>query len=383
MRRTAPSSAVFAALVGLALVRCGTDFPPASEVTGLRVLGVRAEPAEPRPGDRVSLQALVVDPTRPDAGSAVLWFGCEPSLDARFNPCSNEGVLQALTTLQGDGGLPPGLRFFGSGPEVMTQLPLDVFAGVDAGDPVRVRGVLGQAIVIAAAAPPPTSVDAGFALLQQVRAGSVPHVTALFRYPVSENPAPNHNPVLLGYRYRGEAVPAGGAIRLDPPDAGLAVEADPGSFEQYVEQAPTGPIDRTESLAAAFFASVGDLKENAVEVNGTVDETIGPPAPITQRSGRLWTVVRDTRGGQSWTSAPLWVCDPAAPAPTAASVSLDGGVVISGSELSQVLELQIGSAIAPGLVCTDTQCTAQLPPPDAGTAPVVLRAKNCQDIPLR
>jgi hypothetical protein len=382
MRTRSTITAVLAALAALALVRCSDDFPPASQVSGLRVLGMRAEPAEPRPGDLVSLQALVVDPSRPDAGNAVLWFGCEPSLDPRFNACSNEDVLQALTTVEGDGGLPAGLRFLGAGDQVVTQLPADVFAGIDAGDPVRVRGVLAEAIAIAAAAPPPQSADAGFALLDQVRKGSVKHVTALFRYPVSENPEPNHNPVLLGYRYQGQPLAAGAAVRLQPSDAGISIEADPSSFEQYLEAAPAGSIDRTESLAAAFFASVGALDEGAVEVSGTVEETISPPDALSVRQGRLWTVVRDTRGGQSWISAPIWVCDPSAPSPTVDQISRDGGIELRGSELDQVLEVQVGTEIAPGLRCSDSECTAALPRTAGGDDPIEIRTKNCQPLML-
>ena len=49
----------------LALAACGTDFAPASQVQGFRVLGLRAEPPDLHPGDSTTLDALVVNPSDP------------------------------------------------------------------------------------------------------------------------------------------------------------------------------------------------------------------------------------------------------------------------------------------------------------------------------
>jgi hypothetical protein len=375
--------ALTTAVLLVALARCGTSFAPASEVHGLRLLGMRAEPAEPRPGEAVTLEALVVDPTR-DAGNAILWFGCPPSASPNANACSNQDVLQALTTEQPDaGGIPEGLQFLGTGPQVRALVPYAVFAGVDAGDPVRVTGVLAQVVAIAVAAPEPTSLDAGFALLGQVRRNEVPNVAALFRYPVSENPTPNRNPVLRAFELDGQPVPPGATVRLASPDAGLDLDVDPSSFEPYVEVTPTGPIDRTETLAASYFSSIGKLSELATLVNGPVTEAIRTGDAGPGSSGMLWSVVRDTRGGQSWLAAPLFVCDPAAPAPSARSAELDGGIVLTGNALGSVLDLQVGPAIAPALSCSDSSCTAGLPALDAGVYPITLRTRSCVDVDTR
>ncbi|MEC7948212.1 MAG: hypothetical protein VX265_11660, partial [Myxococcota bacterium] len=43
----------------------------------MRILGVRATPAEPRPGDRVTFESLVYTPAETQLGG-VLWFACLP-----------------------------------------------------------------------------------------------------------------------------------------------------------------------------------------------------------------------------------------------------------------------------------------------------------------
>jgi hypothetical protein len=91
-------------------------------------------------------------------------------------------------------------------------------------------------------------------------------------------------------------------------------------------------------------------------------------------------VVRDTRGGQSWIDAPVLVCDPAAPDPSASEVNTDGGFVVSGAQLESVVDLQVGPAIAPGLTCGSSACTAALPALDAGDYPLTLRARSCRDV---
>lgn len=90
-------------LVGLALVGCGEEFPPASQIDGLRLLAIRAEDPELVPqaeGEtpaRTTLRSLVADPAQLDDPSrrvTVLHIGCTPT------PGSVEpGLCTALETL--------------------------------------------------------------------------------------------------------------------------------------------------------------------------------------------------------------------------------------------------------------------------------------------
>jgi hypothetical protein len=53
-----------ASLAAAVTAGCGADPISPSQVTGLRILGLRPEPAQPRPGDQVALELLWTDPPR-------------------------------------------------------------------------------------------------------------------------------------------------------------------------------------------------------------------------------------------------------------------------------------------------------------------------------
>ena len=62
----------------LALAGCGANgLAQAWQLDRVRILGVRATPAEPRPGDRVTFESLVYTPAETQLGG-VLWFACLP-----------------------------------------------------------------------------------------------------------------------------------------------------------------------------------------------------------------------------------------------------------------------------------------------------------------
>ena len=62
-------------MLTLLLIGCNAnDLTPASLVDRTRVLAIKANPAEPQPGDLVRLKALAVDPV--EGIQAVIWFGC-------------------------------------------------------------------------------------------------------------------------------------------------------------------------------------------------------------------------------------------------------------------------------------------------------------------
>lgn len=371
-------------LVGLAVfgLACSTDFAPASEVSSLRVLGMRAEPAEPRPGQGLTLSALVVDPTRPDAGTAMLWLGCAPTEEAISSPCANTDALLALTS-SADGGLPPGVALLGLGPQVVTQAPANPFPA-DAGEAERQMGVLASAVLIAAAAPPPTTAEEANRLLEQIRNDEVASQVALFRYPISESDMPNHNPVLDGFVLNGEALPRGATLGVLAPSAEVDVAVPDSDFEHYVQHAPTEDLERTETLAARYYATRVGVDVQAVQVRGTVVEKLFPGSYSSDpesRFGQLWAVVRDTRGGQSWLEARTFTCDPGLPAPSASAASVDGGTVsLEGANLTSVLDVALGSAVLADLRCDAGSCTGDVPPLDAGTYPITLRAKTCTNV---
>ena len=76
------------------LVGCADEFTPASTVNKLRVLGIRSEPAELRPGEAATVSALVMDPSRPGKANTLVWFACDPDpLNLGRSACSDLGEL--------------------------------------------------------------------------------------------------------------------------------------------------------------------------------------------------------------------------------------------------------------------------------------------------
>lgn len=88
-------------LVALAAGGCGDDFPQESKLESLRILTVRAEPPEARPGEAVAIDALVfVPPDLAEAGAPRLdWRACFLASMAPEFGGRSEGA--------GAGGLPP------------------------------------------------------------------------------------------------------------------------------------------------------------------------------------------------------------------------------------------------------------------------------------
>ena len=60
----------------------------------LRILAVRATPAEPRPGETITLEAYTYDPEDHDLG--ILWFGCLPDSADEFGCTVDPSVLESL-----------------------------------------------------------------------------------------------------------------------------------------------------------------------------------------------------------------------------------------------------------------------------------------------
>src|SRR5262245_28292745 len=123
-------------LIGLAaLVACENSFEPASYVQGVRVLAVKAEPAEVAPGATTTLTALAVDPGRGTLMAS--WDACtEP-------PLAGYGAINSVC-LQKDAA--PYLVPLGTGLSLAATLPLVAptdFAPPDASGglylPIRVR----------------------------------------------------------------------------------------------------------------------------------------------------------------------------------------------------------------------------------------------------
>src|SRR6187455_924187 len=84
-----------ASVLALLLAGCTVDeLSQSYQLDRLRVLAVRATPAEPRPGETITLEAYTYDPDGRDLG--ILWFGCLPDSADEFGCEVDPSVLETL-----------------------------------------------------------------------------------------------------------------------------------------------------------------------------------------------------------------------------------------------------------------------------------------------
>jgi hypothetical protein len=383
------------------LCACEEEFKPSTEVAGLRVLGLRASPAELAPGQRATLSALVVDPTRPGQRNTLLWLGCEPDpLDQGRSLCSDTEALGDPTRfipVSDDGTppqLPPGVSVLGFNERAEYAVRADLFSQLAAGDVRRTKGTVGQVLMFAIGADvnPLASREELEAIFEKVRTREIPSVITLFRLRVSEGAQTNTNPELGALRVNGEALAPGATLRLagDKPTT-LELTAPDSAFETYTQVAPDGTVEtKTEQLISAWYSTSGRFEPSRVVLRSGTPLEYRPPdgsrlQPFPQqRRGTLWSVVRDVRGGQSWVEVPFYLCDERQPAPkvTAVETQSEGLVVLRGENLSSVLDVVIGGRALERGAYSPVRGTYEALLPvgtPAGEHEVVIRGKHCQD----
>ena len=91
-------SIVFVTGLALSAAGCGgSDLAQEWQLDRLRILAVRATPAEPRPGDTVTFDRLLYVP--PDTTlETVTWFGCIPDGSVGFGCEFDPAILCLLYT---------------------------------------------------------------------------------------------------------------------------------------------------------------------------------------------------------------------------------------------------------------------------------------------
>ena len=188
-------SIVLAAGLGIPAAGCGgSDLAQEWQLDRLRVLAVRATPAEPRPGDTVTFERLLYVPPETTL-ETVTWFGCLPDGSIGFGCEFDPSILDAFADLDFASATPEELAelfaaleaagFIGAEPGFAPtwQAPEDALEGLS--DSQRQEGR--NAIVNITAVPSENAAD--------------DTELALKRVPVSENDTPNTNPnVLEGYK---------------------------------------------------------------------------------------------------------------------------------------------------------------------------------------
>jgi hypothetical protein len=302
--RAAKLCGLGAALLALAYAACGDNFEKQSQIVGLRVLGVQAEPAE-----------LILQDAGPLPSTTFTAFAIEPSgapITTVFSLCLQQGVLpDPALACPGDAGL----QLPDSGP-LSAQLDLNqpavqavaiAFAqGQDGGSSGTGDG--GVASLLAAGVPIVVGFSADAPAHGNPDGGPGPtagytdqHLIGFtditLRTASAANPI-NHNPQLAQITADQVPIAADGSSTFH---VSQTVSLVPVPAAGAKEPLSDGGV---ESLDYSFYTTSGSL----ADLRSTDTTLTGEPgiissdytAPAAPGPVRLWIVVRDGRGGIGW-----------------------------------------------------------------------------------
>ncbi|MCB9678901.1 MAG: hypothetical protein H6737_27615 [Alphaproteobacteria bacterium] len=254
------------------------------EVTKPRLLAVRAEPAEPRPGDTVVFEALLVDPN--DEIDSTLWIACptDDNLDIAFGCIADSEQIIGIEPFQAP----------------VYTTPTDILDGLEGQDRLEGRYVLVQVTGLPPIDPNDPDIDFEDIDFNQVEAGYK-------RIVVSEATTPNQNPVLTGVLADGNAVLPGQVIEVDAGQRyDIGVTIDDRSIERYEFLNGDGQIEnRIEEPYVTWYTTSGVMVEPATLYPFLEATWEAPDESGTE--GTIWAVCRDRRGGQDWLEIPFRV----------------------------------------------------------------------------
>lgn len=271
---------------------CLDAAPREPAVRGRRIVSVRADPAEVRPGQAVSLEALVASPAGPDLAPDLTWSFCTTprGLDetaAVSDPCARVAERPVAR----------------GGARIDTTVPSDACARFGPETPS------GQQ---------PALADASGGYYQPLRLALPDGDVAVFRLrlrcALPSAPLPIAQDFAARYRENRAPVIARVAVRqndrevareeLDPnlPFA-LVIEAAPDAAERYLAYDPRrGTLaERTETLTASWYASAGtlDVGDDGQALRASFRPT-GATTPFW-----IWLSLRDDRGGTRALALPI------------------------------------------------------------------------------
>jgi hypothetical protein len=297
-------------LTGLALLMgCSADFDPPSRIEGLRVLAVRADEPYAAPGDTVQLTALAVDP----AGRALQW-GWGTCVD----PDSSE-VVDCIDHADWSG--------FTIAPDAPTHAVTIPADAIDRLAPAaRARATVGVITVVCpgdlSLPSLPSSIEATGSLPFVCRDHATGRTLATDEYAAGVKRIfvratdRNANPTIANVTWDGHdwsdtatqhaAVCATDGNSLANCDSVLhqvAANAAPGSAESGVD---SFGASFAEQVIVQYYATEGSFSDGVRIASDPVtkwtarQETAG-------RTVTMWMVLRDDRGGVSWTSRTVQV----------------------------------------------------------------------------
>lgn len=296
-------------LIALACAGCADDFTAYNEVTGHRVLGLRATPPWLRPGETSTLDALVTS----DA-PAYQWSWCPVPFGTASECPIDEATLRAAIADSGSDVDPP---------------PYDLGTGASATvehviDPAALAGfcaAIAEQELPEGVSPP--KCDGVFDISVRARVIADTEIVAERKLGLIYDDAivPNVNPAIEGGRLevRGappfELVADGTTAVVRDVEYALEVdviEADAETYEAIDDEGM--PIVKREQLTITWFFEGGEMhKDRSSFVEGVTDLTTlrtnswrTPTVDeLARETTRLYFVIRDSRGGLDWLFADL------------------------------------------------------------------------------
>ncbi len=327
---------ISALLAGAALSCGGGDFDPQNVVSGVRVLSSRADRPYAKPGDTVQVDLLVAD-GRADkrVPLQVAWipFVCtNPEADLYY-ACFAQLLSGGSTGGAGAGGFDLSKVPFGidiskqlpQGTSYSVTIPKDIVkARPGQPDPYGLVMLFNIACAgkIVLAEPDPSAGAAAVPIQCVDDAGKqVPPSDYVFGYTrvYAYNERTNANPILDGLTFDGKPVDFTAGITVDRctaikpedcPSHKLGVTVPASSQEVNAGQVDEYGNTLNEIVWTALYADAGRFDE---DVRLLYDARAGkaPNSDATYRpgarSGSIWVVVKDNRGGSTWKQVPVTV----------------------------------------------------------------------------
>lgn len=299
---------VMSILAAIAVLACGSDFEPASRVTDFRLIAVAADKPYASPGETVHLTTLHHEPFgRPLTWA---WTTCPLPRDSTVNACLARLRELAL------GPTPPQFVLGGES-TVDVTIPTNILDGIPpAGRGNALFGVVtvvcpGTLSVVDLATAPETAPP--FRCLEAGSGAELPferYAVAVKRIYIYGRDR-NQNPAIAGVRWDGapwaEAdIKEVGACAFDSNNFGdcegekhdLAVDGEPASIEAGSSELGT-PFE--ETVVVQYYATEGAFEFG----QRTMAEPKTRWAARSRSRGQtitMWFVLRDSRGGVTWTS---------------------------------------------------------------------------------
>jgi hypothetical protein len=290
---------VIAAFVTCAIACAPTLTSTDSLVTAPRILAVRAEPAEAKPGTTVMFSALVAAPPGV-AGGAPTWSFCVAPKPLTDDDIVSTACLGTSALLAAGGGESitaptPSNACSLFGPDIPA-------GGLRPRDPDSTGGYY-QPLRVDLDSFEPT-----FALVRIEC--DLANASAAMASAFAQTYVPNHNPQLLPLT----ASLGGMAVALDAIPVGRRVDLTAGwpasSAETYAyyDAASDTVGTKREALMLAWYASSGSVGQQATGRAGDDPATSSGntwTAPSSAGTSKLWIVLRDSRGGVDFASYDL------------------------------------------------------------------------------